>query len=510
MADTTPRLNTTPLDPQTDYSPLSWMAATSFSVAVLFAMLLLSLGYFAFRESKPLIEPWLFVFPILGVVLAFAARRHIVNSENTRTGLEWATRAWWICIVGGLCYAAYLGATEYTIRADTEKQFVSWADNLIKVDPATPNDLAMSSAFYQTIPPKQRSGVFSPSSTTVMQERFAQDFVTFRQNKLLMMILRNPGQCELKPQGLKQWQQVPGRIECALAATLSCPEGEFNLIVPMIATVESGKREWQVATFDGYVQDAQGAKRTPYGWMVEWLDKTSQSTVDQFLQAASARTNVDGIPMMIPDALLAQPVAYEVFTKGKISKETGERIVVTAYERAKITGALGLFWPTSPEYAKGLQKDFFVQVPLPDGKMMADATREDLLFCWTNVAFDKITMSGRTLSNSPDKNSMIRFFPDRVEISVPIELKLLKSDPKNSAALGRMVLTLDDPVILAKLTEAREVGLKAGQSMNFPDDLPRACPWKVTRIESNLKIVRTGPPPGGGPPGGGPPGGMDN
>ncbi len=506
MADTTPRLNTTPRDPQTDYSPLSWMAATSFSVAILFAILLLTLGYFSFRESVPLIELWLFIFPILGIVLAFAARRHIINSEKTRIGLEWATRAWWICVVGGLCYAAYLGATEYTIRADSEKLFVSWADNLTKVDPTTPNDLAMSSAFYQTLPPKQRVA-FSASSTTTMQERFAQDFVTFRQNKLLMIVLRNPGQCELKPQGLKQWQQVPGRIECALAATLSSPEGEFNLIIPMIATVESGKREWQVATYDGYVQDAQGAKRTPYGWMVEWLDGTAKSTVDQFLQAASIRTIVDGLPMMIPDALLAQPLAYEVFSRGKVTKETGERIVATAYERAKITGALGLFWPTSPEYAKGLQKDFFVQVPLPDGKMMTDVTREDFLFCWNNIAYDKITTSGRTLSNSPDKNSMIRFFPNRVEISVPIELKLLKSDPKNSAAIGRMVLTLDDPATLAKLNAAREVGLKAGQSMIFPDDLPRSCPWKVTRIESNLKIVRTAAPPGAGPPGSGPQGG---
>ena len=504
MADSTPRLNSNPVNSATEYAPLSWMAAASLAFAGLFALILVSLSFIAFSQSKPLVEFWLFGFPIAGIVLAFAARRHIQNSEGTRTGLQLATVSWWICIVGGLCYAAYLGATEYTIRSDSKKQFVAWADNLQKIKPATANDPALAAAFYQTLPPEQRNA-FTKSSTTAMQDRFGLDFTTFRQNKLLMILLRNAGQCELEPQGLKQWQQLPGKIDCAMAATLRCPEGEFPMLIPMEATVKDGKREWQIKSFDGFVQDGASAKRTNYGWMVEWLDATAKGTAEQFIQSAGAPMNMEGFPRPIPEGILSQPLAYETYVAGKLPKGLGERVAMSAHERMKVTGALGFFWPTSPEYTKGLQKDFFVQTPFPDGKMAPDTSREDFYFCWNNVAFEKITPAGRNLTNSTDKNSLILFFDDRVEVHVAIELKVLKSDPKNSAALGRMVLTLDDKNVLAKLDAARAEGAKGGNWAATPSDLPASCPWKVTRIESNLKVIR--PPSGqGGGPGG--PGGM--
>ena len=502
MADTTPRLNNSASPSLSEYAPISWMAATALFVAGAFAAVLLALVLIAFTANKPLIEIWLFVFPVLGLVLAFAARRHILNSEGTRTGLRFANWAWWICIVAGLCYAAYIGATEYTIHTDTEKQFVAWADNLKKIEAGKPNDPALASAFYQTLPPPQRA--FSATNTTAMQDRFGPDFTTFRQNKLLMMILRNQGQSELVPQGLKQWEQSPGKIVCSLAATLKTPEGEFPMIIPMEATVEKGKREWQIKGFDGYVQDSPGTKRTPYGWLVEWLDYTGKMTVDQFLKTAAAPTLANGTVIFLPDAILAQPLAYEMFHTGSVPKTVDSRIVVTAVDRMMLTGGLGLFWPTSPAYIKGMQGEFFVQTPLPDGKMNPDANaKEDFQYCWTNIAFEKITPAGRTFQNTTDKNAMIRFFPDRVEIHIPIELKTQKADPKNSGALGRMVLTLDDKSVLAELNEARELGLKGTRSENLPPELQKKpSAWKVARIESNLRVLRMSPIQTAGAPGG--------
>ncbi len=508
MADTTPRLNPTPADPRSEYSPISWMAATALFVAGGFAVLLFSLVLTAFTSNKPLIEFWLFAFPLLGIVLAFAGRRHIVNSEGTRTGLKLSSWAWWICLVTGLGYAAYIGATEYTIRSDTDRQFTAWSDNLKKIEPGTPNDPALANAFYQTLPPSQRIA-FSATNTTEMQARFGPDFATFRQNKLLMMILRNPGQSELLPQGLKHWEQSPGRIECVMAALLKTPEGEFPMVIPMEATVEKGKREWQIKGFDNFVQDSPGTKRTPYGWLVEWLDYTGKMTADQFVKAAAASKFVQGDANYITDGILAQPVAFEMYHTGSIPKNPLNPIVSTAVDRVVVTGVLGLFWPTSPAYVKAMQGDFFLQTPMADGKMVPEANaKEDFLYCWKNIAFDKITASGKTLPNSPDKNTMIRFFPDRVEIAIPIELKIQKTEPKNSAALGRLVLTLDDPKLLAELKEARELGLNGLRSENLPVELQtKPSAWKVARIESNLKIIKVAAPGGPVPPGGGGPGG---
>ena len=500
MADTTPRLTSTPVDPRSDYSPLSWMAAAAFGVALVFALSMLFLGYFAFRESKPLIEPWLFAFPVFGIVLAFAARRHIRNSEQTRSGLEWATRAWWICIVGGLSYAAYLWATEYTIRSETEKQFLVWGENLKNADLAAANDPALSAAFYQTLPPNQRVA-FTASHTTVMQDRFGPDFTTFRQNNLLTMVQRNPGRCELIPQGLRQWQQLPGKIECALAATLKTPEGEFPIILPMEATVEKGKREWQIKAFDGFVQDMPGMRRTPYGWLVQWLDESAKETAQQFLRSAAHIVYIDGVPVPLPD------VAFDAYCAHSLPKPTAAALVGSAFGRVEILGALGLVWPVSPAYARALKPDggFFVRTSLPDGKLAPEGDFGDFLACWYNISNGSITPAGRILSNSTERHTRIRFYDDRVEIAVPIELKVPRSDPKNSAALGRLVLTLDDREILAELSAARELGLK-GEATAVPKELPKAfqhgTSWKVSRIESNLKVIRA--PQETGPPGSGP------
>ncbi len=501
MADTTPRLNTAPADPQLNYAPLSWIAVLAFAIAALFAMILISLAYFAYRNNKPLIETWLYIPPVLGIVAAFAARRHIRNSEGTRTGLEWSTRGWWISVVGGLGYFTYVNATEYTVNYETKKQLATWAENCKKADLVTPNDPALGEAFYQTLPPSQRVA-FSASNTTEMQNRFAQEMVTFRQNKLLMILQRNRDRAEIVPGTLMTWQVMPEKIECTVAATLKTPEGEFPLVIPMVALLTKGKREWQIGAFDNYVQIASDTQRTQYGWLVEWLDGTARITAEQFLSSAAAKTNQDGFPVFVPDGILAQPVAHDVFASRKFAKPVGDRIVFGAVDRMALTGPLGLFWPTSPAYAKGIRGDFFVQTPLADGKMVPDASREDFLACWNNTGFDTLIPSGKTLSGSTDKNNLMRFFDDRVEVSVPIELKVPKADAKGSAALGRLILTLDDPELLGELDRARELGLKGEKSNAFPEDLKQRMPaWKVTRIESNLKVIRAALGPGG-PPGG--------
>ncbi|MCX8140615.1 MAG: hypothetical protein N3E46_13115, partial [Gemmataceae bacterium] len=70
-----------------DYVPVSWMAVAAALVAAAFVFTLLFAAYTAFTTRRPLVLPELLVLPAIAIVLSFAARRLIQNSEGTRTGL---------------------------------------------------------------------------------------------------------------------------------------------------------------------------------------------------------------------------------------------------------------------------------------------------------------------------------------------------------------------------------------------------------------------------------------
>src|SRR5690348_16118686 len=110
------------------YVPVSWMAVAAFAVASLFVAILLAFGIAAFLAKKPLVQAELLALPAVGVVLCFAARRVIRNSEGTRTGENLANTAWWICVIAGLGYAAYLLAIDFAIRRDAKAELERWVE----------------------------------------------------------------------------------------------------------------------------------------------------------------------------------------------------------------------------------------------------------------------------------------------------------------------------------------------------------------------------------------------
>src|SRR4051812_180434 len=85
------------------YAPVSWLAVAAMLSTVLFAVFLLVTGYGAYKDKRPLLQEWLLVLPVAAIVLSFAARRVIRNSEGTRTGelfgVDLPNAAWWVSLV---------------------------------------------------------------------------------------------------------------------------------------------------------------------------------------------------------------------------------------------------------------------------------------------------------------------------------------------------------------------------------------------------------------------------
>ena len=65
-------------------------------IGPVYIVVLAAMGWGAADRSQTLIQPWLLFLPALAVVLAFVARRQIVASEGTRTGVTYASIGWWI------------------------------------------------------------------------------------------------------------------------------------------------------------------------------------------------------------------------------------------------------------------------------------------------------------------------------------------------------------------------------------------------------------------------------
>src|SRR5262245_52442410 len=94
------------------YRPLSLLALAAFAVAVLYAFIVVLGGAVSLFTRVPWLMPgWSFLVPVVALVLCWAARARIRDSEGTLSGLAFSTWGARLAIVVGLTYAAYYGFT---------------------------------------------------------------------------------------------------------------------------------------------------------------------------------------------------------------------------------------------------------------------------------------------------------------------------------------------------------------------------------------------------------------
>lgn len=111
------------------YRPLSLLALAGFGIAVVYALVVLIGAAVALFSHIPWLMPfWTFLLPLAALVLCWAARSQIRDSEGTLSGLAFTTWGLRLAILVGLTYAAYYGATFFAVRG----QAVDCADNFLE------------------------------------------------------------------------------------------------------------------------------------------------------------------------------------------------------------------------------------------------------------------------------------------------------------------------------------------------------------------------------------------
>ncbi|HEY3788571.1 MAG TPA: hypothetical protein VGL71_06930, partial [Urbifossiella sp.] len=232
-------------------------------------------------------------------------------------------------------------------------------------------------------------------------------------------------------------------------------------------------RQWQVIYGPaGYIQK-EAARLTPYGWLVGYLIKTGSDTGRTFF---AETTNRD-----------LRPFAYLRFAEVKPEDRPAFHSLTTGavLGRNAVLGpaAAGVYRPGIDIY--NLIADRLLR--LPGGAQPNDEQRKTFQYAWNNIGLNK---PGERIRDSSDINEQISLLDTHIEVRVPIEIQLSASKGDVSSARGNIVVSCNDPAILAELKQLRESAIPSQAGSVPPEGLfSRAIPWKVVGVESDLKNV---------------------
>lgn len=494
MADAIPKLTSATDATETRYAPLSWMAVVALTVGVVYVLALLILGITAYLQGKPLVTELLLAIPVGGILLAFAARRSIRNSEGATTGYEYANAGWWLCLIAGLCYGAYWLAIDWSIRSDAERQMKGWTETLMQADPNDPNDPKLKEAFIKTIE-LERQNSEQVNNPRIFEAEFSAGMNVFRNTNLLLMAARNRDSVRVNPK-LGSWNQNDQILECQMSGTLTCAEGEFELMVPMRSTATGSSRRWQITGKPTYLREDDFHRpigpRTEYGWMVERIQYSAIQKTGEFLltvmnQQPRQQTLFSALPF--PPVGLGQSLALEAYVRQPptLPTDVPEKALLSALGRFQLTGAAGLLWgtPTDPG------NEFFGR---EDGKPMSADELKVLRSVWDPQAYNpsRLVPAGWRNANDPLRNPVVTVEPDKLTIKVPVEMKPYAGEflsSPTSFTVGKLVLVCDDPATLKEFNDARAAAVSSGRSLSDRPPEPliqRQFPLRVIRLESNL------------------------
>lgn len=514
----------------TPYVPVSWMAVAAAVVAGTYVSCLLVFGYFAFVGKKPLLMVELLVLPAVALVLCFAARRMIRNSEGTRTGDNLVNAAWWTSVILGLCYVAYLFAIGFAIRRDARGEVDKW---MAQIKSGTDEDIGK--AFHRTLAPGQRQSV-AATDLDGMKTAFRDELLAFSTGDLVRLAQRNRDQFKFEIEGVT-WENRPGVVECRVTGTATCPEGTFPVLLPLrglegvtksdapgaAPAAAAAGRQWMIVRppQGGFIDQAR-ATRTGFGWLVAILESDGGLAGKAFLDYQGAGP-------------VGREYAHQVFVSAG-----GDR---TGFNTQTVAGLLrnSFGWWDGAAARLMLRLGDAGYTDFVDNRFFKTTTgaepsardKRRFLEAWNGPglrpAGDKLRDQA---GNVPDKENVITFTGDAVEVRVPVEIPLLPQradgdlpvnpeDQRPGTARGRLVLTCADPHLLALVKRYRESANPATGTTDIPAELRAeldryknakdpnrlALPWRVVRIESDLKSVVVLQQGKGGPPGGGMPGG---
>jgi hypothetical protein len=481
------------------YRPLSSAAIAGFSLAALYAAVVLIGALVAALERKPwLMGSWSILLPVVAIGLCLAGWFIVQTSEGTRTGRSLAVWGITISIVATIGYWAYYGATYFVISSDAERFCQEWFDKI--------REEKIESAYLMTLQPRHRPHD-DANVRDAIEMRFNPEtgqgkpgsggFSIFKQHLLTHAIRHAGPNANIIRLGVTGWEYSSGGYLVRQRYRVETPEYSYEAIVSVRSNEGQSKavrgRQWNVVLQET-TNDRSLFKPTPEGqkilmlqghaaqFLSEWENKLRSpvmlDTVNCYLGTLDPESRVALVDQLKKSLPLSASTIVGDTTGG------GWNGLVTA-----CCGPLAIEkqLPGFHDYLRGdlvqLGEKFWlppkVDASQPDAPMVLAEARK-LFHGFTDMPMG-------VLKSDPDRLAFWKIENGRVQIRHTVQIHL-RSLPQSLE--GEAVMDCDTKML---------------------DTVPRPSDcWKIERI--NLTVLRAmpqGPPgtqgrqPGQGGPGGG-------
>lgn len=259
---------------ESSYQPISGYAVASACATIVFSLCLIAVTYFAVTESRSALWDWILVFAISGVVLAILARFHIRKSEGTRTGAGIASACWWVCVLGGVSFSAYLFANQYVL----ERESRNFADKFFGELKAG----KFNQGFVYLIPPVERDRA-APEDNASFETTYAKSgFPDYQRHPITRLFKRHPGtDITVEHVGVKDVGQEGNGFKATHIFAVRSPDGLFDVQVKLMAAEKAGKTQWYIPG-PQYIA-VKDRELTSYGRMTEDLEGEASSFASMWM-----------------------------------------------------------------------------------------------------------------------------------------------------------------------------------------------------------------------------------
>ena len=213
------------------YRPLSLLALIGFGLAVVYALIVVVGAAIALYGRTPwLMKSWTFLLPLTALVVCWAARTRIRNSENTLSGLAFTTWGFRLTISIGLTYSAYYAATFFAVRGQAVDCADSFFDHLKKGQTEKAFFLSAGIPLKDVDDADLRNTIESRFNSTAGPTSSG-PFTQFRQSQFVRFIQTDGEKTSVIPLGVIDWDYAQGGYNVLLKYRVATSLGEFEMHV---------------------------------------------------------------------------------------------------------------------------------------------------------------------------------------------------------------------------------------------------------------------------------------